>query len=310
MNIIFFGSDDLAHKNLEALIASDHKVLACVTPPDRPKGRNLALCPPVTKDLAVKASVPVLQPPDLKDKEFLRTLRAFQPDLFVVIAYGRILTDEILSMPKFFSINVHTSLLPRYRGAAPIQHAIMNGEEETGLTIIRMNAKLDEGDIIAQKTIRIDDEDNAVSLKEKMKEESPAFFLETLAGIERGEVSFTKQDPAKATLAPKLTKEAGRIDWAQEAQVIHDHVRGLVPWPNAYTFVDGKMLKILHTKVVALEHLEGAPGEVLAILKDGFVVRAGRGAVLIKKVHLESSRLMDAQSFISGHKMSVGFRFR
>jgi methionyl-tRNA formyltransferase len=310
MKIIFFGSDDFAKENLEALIASEHKIVACVTQPDRPKGRNLQFCSPITKEFALKEGIEVFQPLDLKDKDFLESLRSFQADLFVVIAYGRILTDDILSIPKIFSINLHASLLPGYRGAAPIQWAILNGEEQSGISIIKMNARLDEGDIIAQKVIRIEENDNAISLKEKMKKESPSFLLDTLQKIEADEFCLIKQDHAKATLASKLTKEMGHIDWTKEAHVIHNYVRGLVPWPNAYTYAEDKMLKILQTKVVALEHLEGVPGEVLAILKDGFIVRAGRGALLVKKVHLESSRLMDAKIFISGYKMSVGFRFR
>lgn len=310
MKIVFFGTDDLAKENLQALIDSKHKVVGCVTQPDRPKGRNLQLASGETKNLALKNNIDVFQPLDLKDSHFLEQLRSLQADLFVVIAYGRILTDAILSLPKIFSINVHTSLLPKYRGAAPIQWAILNGEEQTGISIIKINPRLDEGDVIAQKIILIDEEDNAISLKEKMKNESPRFLLETLEKIESNEFCLFKQDQAKATLAPKLTKEMGRIDWMLEAYTIHNYVRGLVPWPNAYTYFGDKILKILETKVVALEHLEGVPGEVLAILKDGFIVRAGHGALLIRKVHLESSRLMDAKSFISGYKMKIGFRFR
>lgn len=310
MKIIFFGSDDLAKVNLQALIGSSHQVAGCVTQPDRPKGRNLQLTSAVTKDLALKNSIPVFQPLDLNDPSFLEHMRSLEPDLFVVIAYGRILPEALLSIPKKFSINLHTSLLPKYRGAAPIQWAILEGDEQTGISIIKISPKLDEGDVIGQKIIMIDEEDTAISLKEKMQKESPFFLLDTLRKIEGDQISLFRQDPAKATVAPKLTKEMGHIDWTREAFTIHNYVRGLVPWPNAYTFFQGKLLKIIQTKVVALEHLDGVPGEVLAILKDGFVVRAGHGALLVKKVHLESSRLMDAKSFIAGYKMKVGFRFR
>jgi len=281
-----------------------------VTQPDRPKGRTLQVSSPATKDLALKMKIDVLQPLDLTDQDFLKKLRAYVPDLFVVIAYGRILTKEILSIPKIFSINLHTSLLPQYRGAAPIQWAILSGEPQTGISIIKINAHLDEGDVLAQKIIAIDKEENALTLKEKMKTASPQFLLDTIEKIKRDEFCLLKQDPAKATFAPKLTKEMGRIDWSKEACVIDHHIRGLIPWPNAYTFFENKMLKILQAKVVEMEQLGGVPGEVLAILKDGFVVRTGRGALLIKKVHLESSRLMDAKSFIVGYKIGVGFVFR
>jgi methionyl-tRNA formyltransferase len=185
----------------------------------------------------------------------------------------------------------------------------MNGEKETGISIIKISAKLDEGDILAQKSILIGDEDDAVSIKEKMKEEGPRLLLDTIQSLQNDEFCLAKQDPSKASVAPKLSKEMGHINWKKDAVIIHNSVRGLVPWPSAYTHVQDKMLKILQTKVIELEHLDGVPGEVLAILKDGFVVRCGRGALLVKKVHLESSRLMDAKSFVVGHKIEVGFRF-
>lgn len=308
MKIIFFGSDDLAQTCLEALIRSGHKVLACVTQPDKPKGRALSVTPTFVKDLAVKHGMDVLQPTDLKDKEFLSRLKSSGAELFVVIAYGRILTDEILSIPTVFSINLHASLLPKYRGAAPINWAILNGEKETGLSVIKISAKLDEGDILAQKNISIDINDNAMSLKEKMKDEGKRLLLDTIQSIQNGEFCLVKQDHGKATIAPKLSKEMGRINWKKDAVLIHNSVRGLLPWPTAYTQFDGKTLKILETKVIEMEQLEGVPGEVVAVLKDGFVVRCGHGALLVKKVHPDSSRVMDAKSFLSGHKIGMGFK--
>lgn len=309
MKIIFFGSDDLAKECLQALIRAGHNILACVTQPDKPKGRNLQVTYPFTKELALKNSVEVLQPVDLNDKNFLSHLKSSGADLFVVIAYGRILTDTVLSIPRIFSINLHASLLPKYRGAAPINWAIMNGEKETGISIIKISAKLDEGDVLAQKNILITNEDDAVSLKEKMKEEGPRLLLDTISSLQNDEFCLVKQEHAKSSAAPKLSKEMGRINWKKDAIIIHNSVRGLVPWPTAYTQFDGKMLKVLQTKVIELDQLEGSPGEVVAVLKDGFVVRCGHGALLVKKVHLESSRLMDAKSFIVGHKISIGFKF-
>jgi methionyl-tRNA formyltransferase len=185
----------------------------------------------------------------------------------------------------------------------------MNGEKETGISIIKISSKLDEGDLLAQKSILIADEDDAVSLKGKIKEEGPRLLLDTIQSIQDDEFCLAKQDHAKATIAPKLTKEMGQIHWKNDAIVIHNGVRGLVPWPIAYTYFGDRVLKILQTKVIEFERLDGAPGEVLAILKDGFVVRAGRGALLVKKVHLESSKIMDARSFVVGHKITIGFRF-
>lgn len=310
MRIVFFGSDDLAKECLEAIVrCAGHSVLACVTQPDRPKGRELQITSTAVKDFAIKNNIAVLQPVDLADQDFITKLRLLGADLFVVIAYGRILTAEVLALPRIFAVNLHASLLPKYRGAAPINWALINGEVETGLSVIKISPKLDEGDIIAQQPIAIDIMDDAVILKEKMKSAGPRFLLDVLRDIEQGEFCLMKQNSLRVSLAPKLSKEIGRIDWKKDAIAIHDLVRGLVPWPGAYTYFEDKALKILQTKIIAPEYPQGVPGEVLAVLKDGFVVRAGRGALLVKKVHLESSRSMDAKSFVAGHKLSVGFRF-
>lgn len=310
MRIVFFGSDDLAKVCLEAILRSQrHSVLACVTQPDRPKGREMQISTTAVKDFALKNNIEVLQPLDLTDQDFVTKLRLLSADLFVVIAYGRLLTPEVLSLPKIFAINLHASLLPKYRGAAPINWAIINGESETGLSVIKISPKLDEGDIIAQKPMVIDIDDDAVTLKGKMKDEGPRFLSDVLQDIEQGEFCLMKQNDLRVSQASKLSKEIGRIDWKKDAVSVHNLVRGLVPWPSAYTYFEDKALKILQTKVIAPEYSQGAPGEVLAVLKDGFVVRAGRGALLVKKVHLESSRLMDAKSFVAGHHLSVGFRF-
>jgi len=308
MNIVFFGSDNCAAANLENLIKSRHRVLACVTQPDKPKGRFLHLTAPLTKEVAINHGIEVLQPQQLQDEKLIAKLSSYSADLFVVIAYGRILTTEILSIPRNFSINVHASLLPQYRGAAPINWAIINGERITGVTIIKISPQLDEGDIILQKEIPISQKDDAISLKEEIIKESLPLLLEAIDQIEKGIHRCVAQDSKKVNYAAKLTKEDGLIDWRSKAEEIHNLVRGLVPWPSAYTHYKGKMLKILETEVVEIEE-NVFPGHVASISKQGFVIGTSSKAILIKKVHPEASRAMDAASFVAGHKIEVGFSF-
>jgi methionyl-tRNA formyltransferase len=306
MKIIFFGSDDLALANLEKLIDSSHEVAACVTQPDKPKGRHLQVRPPLIKECALRHRIPVLQPIILKEKSFSRQLKSFQSDLFVVMAYGRILPSEILSIPNIFCINVHASLLPKYRGAAPINWAIMNGDEKTGLTVMKVSDPLDAGDIIAQAEIKIDSSDTAVTLREKMKNLSPSFLVETLEAIAEGNYTLTKQNPKAVTYAPKLTKEMGRIDWQAPAKKIHNMVRGLLPWPTAYFIHNNKAVKVLVTGVEKDSIGEYTPGTVTWIRKEGIGVATGHGTITLKTVQPESRKAMDARSFVAGQHIKVG----
>ncbi|MDP8265780.1 MAG: methionyl-tRNA formyltransferase [Candidatus Aceula meridiana] len=308
MNIVFFGSDNCAAANLENLIEFKHKVLACVTQPDKPKGRFLHLMAPLTKQVALKHEVEVLQPTNLADEKFIAKLSSYSADLFVVISYGRILTNEILSIPKKFSINVHASHLPQYRGAAPINWAIINGEKETGVTIIKVSPQLDAGDIILQEKISINKKDDAISLKEKIIKRSLPLLLTAIGQIEKGAYQTVAQDSKKVNYAAKLTKEDGLIDWRKKAEEIDSLVRGLVPWPGAYTHYKGKMLKILETEVVEVEE-NVFPGHIGSISKEGLIIGTSSKAILVKKVHLEASRAMDAASFVAGHKIEAGFSF-
>ena len=309
MKIIFFGSDDFAVAHLEALCASKYDVIACVTQPDKKKGRHLQVGASLVKKFALQEKIPLLQPDDLRDKNFVHQLKNFDSDLFVVVAYGKILPKEIITLPKIFCINIHGSLLPKYRGAAPINWAIMSGEERTGISVIKMNEEMDAGDIISQKEVKIDKNDTAVSLRAKMAEVSAAFLMEVLDAIEAKSYRLTKQDKKAVTYAPKLTKELGLIDWKKPALEIHNLVRGLLPWPCAYTFYCGKQLKVLRTEVVQKDSGKFSPGEVIDIAKDGFIVVAGKDTLKISQVHLESAKPMDAKSFLAGHKLGIGFRF-
>ncbi|MDD3374996.1 MAG: methionyl-tRNA formyltransferase [Candidatus Omnitrophica bacterium] len=303
MKIVFFGSDDFASRNLESLICSRHEVLACVTQPDRPKGRDLKISLPMPKIISANYGVDVLQPKDLRSDEFLKALKGYGAELFVVIAYGRILTKEILDLPMMFSINVHGSLLPKYRGAAPINWAIINGDQKTGMTIAKIDQNLDSGDILKQKELDIKKDDTSAILRQRMINESVDFLLNCLDDIENNNISLQKQDCTKVSFAPKLTKELGLIDWNKSAEEIRNLVRGLLPWPSAYTKYKGKILKILETEVV---DQNSVPGKIINVSKQGFVVGASDKALLVKRVHLESSKQMDAASFVAGHKIEVG----
>lgn len=309
MNIVFFGSDDFAAVHLEALFDSKHKVCACVTQPDKARGRGMEVSASPIKEAALRKGIPVFQPSALKENTFLKELKAFEADLFVVIAYGRFLPAEVLAMPRTFAINVHSSLLPKYRGAAPINWAIINGERETGISIMRVTVKMDAGDIIAQKKLKILKADTAVSVRARMMETGPKFLLKTIDSIEKGAYTFTVQDDQKASLAPKLTKELGQIQWNKRALVLHNLARGLLPWPGTHTYYQGKLLKILETEVVPEDFSSYHPGEVAKIDKNGFTVATTDKGILIKKVHLESSKLMTAYQFVTGHQLNPGFRF-
>lgn len=310
MNIIFFGSDNLAASHLAALLNSAHKVQAVVTSTDKPKGRGLEVGISEVKYLAIKHHIPVFQPENLRDAHFTEEIRAFHCDLFVVIAYGKILPAELLSLPDICALNLHASLLPKYRGAAPINWAIINGEAATGLTIIKMNAQLDAGDIMGQLKIKIDSEDTAVTLKAKMAQYGPAFFLKTIDSLEENTYTLTIQDQNLVSWAPKLTKAFGCVPWDKEAAFIYNLIRGLLPWPGAYTFYQGKLLKILSAQMSQKSFSSVDPGQVIDVSPKGFLVVCGVGSLLIQQVHLESSKPMSAWTFIQGYRLGVGDKLR
>jgi methionyl-tRNA formyltransferase len=309
MTIIFFGSDDFAVTNLHLVLGSRHKVLACVTQPDRPQGRHLKLTPSAVKEAALAQKIPVLQPTDLKDTGFLNELQSLEADVFVVIAYGRILPPVVLEIPKQFCVNMHGSLLPQYRGAAPINWAIINGDDITGVSAIRMNEAMDTGDIVAQDKIKIAPEDTAVTLRAKMAELSGKLLIRVLDSIESGEASFDKQDEEAVSQAPKLTKDLGLIRWDKDADAICRMARGLLPWPCAYTYCNGKVLKVLEAQTADSQGSRFKPGQVITASKDGIVVAAGKKAVVLRTVRPEGSKSMSAASFLAGHPLNPGFEF-
>ncbi len=307
MKIVFFGSDDFAVTNLEQLVLSGREIAACVTPPDKARGRGMHTQASEVKQCARQHRIPVFQPEDISQKSFLEDIASLRSDLFVVIAYGKILSNELLAIPRLFSVNVHASLLPRYRGAAPVNWALIRGEQETGVSVIKMNPQLDAGDILSQARLKVEDADTAVSLRAKLARLGADLLNQTVADIQAGHVQAIPQDKSQVTFAPKLTKDLGLIHWQDSAFKIHNMVRGLQPWPSAYTFYKDKLLKILETEIVG--SFGGVPGTIVEILPSGFVLQTGDKSLLVKKVHLASAKAMPAKDFILGHRLAVGMTF-
>lgn len=309
MNIVFFGSGKFAVKSLEALVNSKHKVNLVITQPDRPKGRHLKYLPTELKIKAQELRLPFQQPIEPNSQAVISMLAQMRPDLFIVISYGRILNERLLNIPRLYSLNIHGSLLPRYRGAAPINWAIMNGESQTGISIIKMSVQMDEGDILLQKKIDIKEDDNALILEEKLSGLAAISLIEAINLVEEGNAQFIKQNSKDVSFAPKLKKDDGLIDWQKDAMDIFNKIRGSVPWPTAFTFYKKKMIKIWSANVFDYEKNIGKPGEILDIDKEGFMVGCGKGVLRIIELQLEGGRRLSANSFICGHKLVIGDKF-
>ena len=303
--IIFMGTPDFAVPSLQKLIQGPDDLVAVVTQPDRPRGRGKKLLPPPVKQLAQEVGLPVLQPTAIKTEEFHEQLRALEPDLMVVAAYGRILPGTLLHLPRLGTINVHGSLLPKYRGAAPIQWAIIRGESETGITIMQMDEGMDTGDILLQQAIPITEDDTAGTLFEKMAHLGSESLLQALDRLRRGELQAQPQDDALATEAPLLKKEMGHLDWTQSAQSLHCLIRGLDPWPSAYIFLAGKRYRIFSPQVVDLETGE-EPGTLCRADKDGLLFATGKGSLLIREIQPDGKKRMPVQSCLCGTTFPVG----
>lgn len=311
MNIVFFGTSEFALGVLHRLINSKHKVLAVVTQPDRQKGRRLKVTPTPTKILAQANNIPVYQPNDASSKDSLNYLKKLNADLFAVVAFGQILKKEVLEIPRLYAVNVHGSLLPKYRGAAPTNWAIINGDRVSGITIIKMNEKMDEGDIILKKEIPIDEEDTNITLSEKLSDQGADAFIDAIELIQSGKVVLTPQENSQATYAPKLKKENGLINWNEPAQIIHNKVRGFLPWPGAYTYFNKKILKVLKTEVMKGCTGQADNGEVVAIDKDkGIEVKTGKDNLSIQYVQLESKKPFSISALLCGYKISPGYLFK
>lgn len=303
------GTPEFALPSLNALHQSGHAILAVVTQPDRPKGRGGRLASPPAKVMAERFGLPVLQPAKMKDPGFLDSLRALKPDIIVVVAFGRILPPEILDLPPRGCVNLHASLLPKYRGAAPIQWAIINGEPETGVTTIRMDPGMDTGDILLHERVSILPEDTAGSLSVRMAERGADLLLRTLKGVESGEIVPVPQNSSEATMAPMLEKEAGEIDWAQPAVAIVNRIRGLSPWPGAYTFHQDARWRIWRAVMRDEPEDKAAvepPGTILKAEREWILVATGQGLIEILELQPENGRRMGVREFLAGHSVEEG----
>jgi len=309
MKIIFFGSDDFAALHLEHLLASGHEILCCVTGPDKPQGRGMKISVSPIKQIALDRPIPCLQPLSLKDSDIVNALKSYKADIFVVVAYGRLLTQQILDIPRMLCMNVHGSLLPKYRGAAPVNWAILNGDKETGVTIQKMALALDAGDIIAQEKMSIGDDENAAQLRKRMAQLGAELLVRILNKFPTGQFPLNPQDERQVSYAPKLAKEMGKIDWKKTAQQIKNQVLGLQPWPGAYTFYNGKMLKITQIQIMTEGIDPSSPGQVHNSDKNGFYLACSDKLLLIKEVQPEAGKLMPASSFVAGHKIAPGYSF-
>ena len=305
MRIVFFGCDDFAAINLLHLIDRGHHIVGVVTQPDKPKGRGLRVTYSPTKHIAMHNGLALFQPDSLKNPVLVSRLAWFHADIFVVIAYGKILPPEVLALPKLFCVNLHASLLPRHRGAAPINWAIIHGDIRTGVTIMKMDEGMDTGDVIAQAACPIPDDMTSAELRARLAEMGARLLSTTLGQIQAGEHTLQPQDPAGVTRAPKMHKDLGHIRWDRTAKEIHDLVRGVQPWPGAFTFLGPARLKILEAQAAEAQR-QGRPGEIVELHKDGFYVQAADRAVIIKRVHPAASHAMDARAFLAGHKLKVG----
>jgi methionyl-tRNA formyltransferase len=308
MRIIFFGTSEFAVGALRAIANSRHEVLCVVTQPQRKKGRGLKLAKSPVEEFAIAKSLEALEFDDVNSEETQKILSDKAPDLFIVAAFGQIMKQETLNIPKLYSINIHASILPKYRGASPIQRAILNGDSKTGISIIIMNEFLDRGDIISAKEIKIEPGDDAVKLSARLSRLGAELILKAIDKIEAGTVKRLPQDDARAIYAPKLTKEDGLIDWNVPAGEIINKIRACKPWPSAYTYFNKKLLKILDAeKIPSPLKAKAAPGEVIFSSKDELLVACKNSSLTIKALQLEGKRPLETDEFLRGHNVECGF---
>jgi methionyl-tRNA formyltransferase len=302
MRIVFIGTGEIGVPTLEALLKSKHDVVGVVTQPDKPVGRTQQIEPPPIKKVVIGRArppgAPILQPPRIKDPQAIEEIRALTPDVIVVMAYGQILPRAVLEVPMVACLNLHASLLPRWRGAAPIQAAIAAGDQKTGITVMYMDEGLDTGDILLQRTVDIPPDDTGGSLHDRLAQIAPDALFESLRLLATGNAPCTRQDSSLATYAPKLRREQGKIDWFETAEVIERKIRAFNPWPGAFTQIGGQNLKIFSATLV---DLSGQPGEILRS-QGQLVIAAGKRALSLGDVQLEGKRRMSAAEFLRGHQ--------
>ena len=304
MKVIFMGTPDFAVGTLRSLAEAGHEITLVVSQPDKPKGRGHAMVPTPVKVVAEELGIPVFQP--VKIREAKDVLEKTEADVCVVAAFGQIIPASILHMKKYGCINVHASLLPKYRGAAPIQWAVIDGEKESGVTIMQMDEGLDTGDMLAKAIVPLDEKETGGSLFDKLSEAGGRLCVETLAKLEKGEITPEKQGESPTAYASMLNKKMGNIDWNKSAVVIERLVRGLNPWPSAYTHLDGKTLKIWACDVLPQSASKGESGEILEVTKDAIHVQTGDGILVLREIQLAGKARMDAGAFLRGYKVVPG----
>lgn len=305
MRVIFMGTPDFAVPSLQALLDRGDDICAVFTQPDKPKGRGHKLQPPPVKELALRHSLPVLQPDTLRDEAVQESIAELEPDAIIVVAYGKLLPPKVLSVPRLGCINVHGSLLPKYRGAAPIQWAVINGEKTTGVTTMFMAEGMDTGDMLLKSETEVGPEETSGELFDRLKLLGAKLLTETLDKLEQGELKAIPQDGTQATLAPLLKKEMSALDWSEPAQRIHDRIRGLNPWPCAAAVLDGKRIKLLASQVI---EGEGVPGTAYNL--DGELAAAcGRGMLRITELQEDTGKRMSGKDYLLGHPLKEGARF-
>jgi len=309
LRVVFFGTPSFAVPTLDALLASRHSVIAVVTQPDRPRGRGQRTTASPVKEAAVAAGIPILQPAAVKTREFAAELGGLAADIAVVAAYGQILTEQLLAIPRLGMINVHASLLPHYRGAAPIHRAIIAGDFSTGVTIMRMVRALDAGAMIATQRVEIGEDDTSVDLEDRLARLGAGLLARTLDEIAAGRAHETPQDDSAATYAPRLSKDDGRVDWSRNALEIHNLIRGLHPWPHAVTFVRGVRL-ILHRSHPTGRTSTDAPGTILEAAADRLTIATGDSALDLLEIQAEGKRPMHIREFLAGHPLTLGTRLQ
>jgi len=302
MRLVFFGTPEFALPSLTALIGTGYELVAVVTQPDRQRGRGRRLLPTPIKEEALRHGLPVLQPLRVREEPFIKELREVNPDLIVVVAYGQILPPDIIHMPRMGCINLHASLLPKYRGAAPINWAIINGEKKTGVTTMLMDEGMDTGPVLLQKEVDIREDDTAGTLSKRLADEGARLLTITIDAIQKGEIKPVPQS-GEPSYAPPLKKADGLIDWSMPASRLHNFIRGVTPWPGAYTFLDNRRLKIIEASPV---DGEGRPGFIESLGKDELLIGTGKGLLSIYKIQIEGRPIMDIRSFLQGHRLKVG----
>lgn len=307
MKIVYMGTPDFAVPPLRALAEAGYEIAAVVTQPDKPKGRSKALMPTPVKEEAMKHNILVYQPVKVKSPEFMEILEEIHPDMIVVAAFGQIIPKAILELPKFGCINIHASLLPKYRGAAPIQQAVIDGEKESGVTIMRMGTGIDTGDMISKIVVPLSEEETGGSLFDKLALAGAELLIKTLPAIADGTAVYEKQPEESPTpYAAMITKQMGCMDFNRSAVELERLVRGMNPWPSAYTHVNGKTLKVWKSEAAPSEKSGMAPGTILKADKTGIHVACGQGVLILKEVQLEGKKRMDTDAFLRGYRMEAG----